>query len=1227
MEQGFVIEVGCSHGGNNTDNGSSTLTVSKLMDALDYVENAINLSNVTIKLYNYREVLERGFVFKGIENISLKSLCGGYSYINCQPHGGGLYFANGSSITIHKVVFAHCGYNFTNYYQPSLSWPAIFVFEFIKDITFENVMFSQSIGTAIKLLNCHGNIVVSQVLFSEGQVPIENEQENLIGGGSIYILQDSTNSSTNITNSLFTSNRVTGGGYTRGGAIAVIYHTAYNTLTLTNIYFNGNNAMLGSCMYMAFVGTANHNEVSIQHGQIYGHKCYNSNEGSTVKYKCVGTLNVQYLLDPFSAIAGYNSFTICHTEVSKNVAYAGGAISVSAVRQSTQIAYTNSFNMSEIKMQFNRAQVGSTLHLSDLPTTLLHSAGYLLMPVLQGYISNSFVTNKSNVTIGQATIYSNKMSIRVSPPSLTIEQCIGTAVVMSNAELRILSNTTVKFDHNTGKLGGAIALINQATLKVDNGSSLLFIANKANDKGGALYISNYYDNYAIPLCGVQCAVRFDENTSFYFNENVADNKPNSIFATSVLSCSPNHIITMLPLERRPFCWSNWYYMPNSSCQEQVFTSPATIQLTESSSAVEIFPGFPFPLPIRLVDDYGKVITSKFVVTAFVVKGEATVDSSSQYIAGGNVTVYAHPNTSITLAIETSEPRVVYTELAIKIQQCPPGYYNVSFFPSSNDKQKGMDCTCGKGYQRSNVVLCDKSTATARITNGWCMTYDKDLGMAIIGSWQFYSLIQHQLHDGYYTLPSRMDQLDEFFCGPLKRTGRLCGQCQEGYGVPIYSYDSQCVPCDEKDWPKNMMLYLLAELVPLTVFFIIVIIFNISITSGSAKAFVFFSQMATIPTVIYTLQEQINMFVSNNWSQSVILSVFVLPYSIWNLDFLRTILPPFCLAPSISMIHVMTLNYISAVYSLLLIIVVYAVIELHASNCRPVTYVCMPLCRCLSRLRRNWKIRTSFIDAFATFLVLSYTKLCAVSFLLLVPNIVYSATGEVKGLSLLWMDASVEYGSPKHIWLMVIAICVLCFIVIPLPLILLLYPLKTVQRCLHKTHLNSRVLRAFMDSFQGCYKIGTEGSRDMRCFSSLYFFLRSAMLAVMMSASDQDVDNVLHVLQFIIIIVLLAAFRPYKNQWNNVLDIFIFSVMTLIGALTIMESPHHQLSIGMLVCGYILIFLPLLYMSVYVCRGILKDCKWKKKRLAVSIVKESSLSEFDFPDRVLNPLEYAALLSP
>ena len=149
---------------------------------------------------------------------------------------------------------------------------------------------------------------------------------------------------------------------------------------------------------------------------------------------------------------------------------------------------------------------------------------------------------------------------------------------------------------------------------------------------------------------------------------------------------------------------------------------------------------------------------------------------------------------------------------------------------------------------------------------------------------------------------------------------------------------------------------------------------------------------------------------------------------------------------------------------------------------------------------RWDPKGSVINAFATFLLLSYSKLLTVSYSLLDASTLYNNRGERVGPAvLLYFDASIEYFSRQHLPFAVLAICVLLvFVVFPM-LLLLLYPMRSFQRCLgYCTRIRWQFLHTFADAFQGCYKNGTNGTRDYRYFAGLYLVFRIVALVAFIS---------------------------------------------------------------------------------------------------------------------------------
>ena len=93
----------------------------------------------------------------------------------------------------------------------------------------------------------------------------------------------------------------------------------------------------------------------------------------------------------------------------------------------------------------------------------------------------------------------------------------------------------------------------------------------------------------------------------------------------------------------------------------------------------------------------------------------------------------------------------------------------------------------------------------------------------------------------FLLPSKLDEIDHFICGPNNRTGTLCGECVNGTSVHYHLHDYLCKP--NKYCKIGIVFYFLSEIIPLIAFFMVVTIFNISFTSGTLNGFILFAQMS------------------------------------------------------------------------------------------------------------------------------------------------------------------------------------------------------------------------------------------------------------------------------------------------------------------------------------------------------------------------------------------------
>ena len=514
------------------------------------------------------------------------------------------------------------------------------------------------------------------------------------------------------------------------------------------------------------------------------------------------------------------------------------------------------------------------------------------------------------------------------------------------------------------------------------------------------------------------------------------------------------------------------------------------------------------------------------------------------------------------------------------------------------------CECGD--MLNGAILCNITSHRLDIHVCYCMTYEESTEITVAGH-SVYGCTSTEI---YRSLPLNVTQLNANMCGHLHRTGQLCGQCEEGYKQPAYFYGSQCVMCNNSN-SYNWLKYLAIAYIPLTVFLIIVFCFRVSATSVQLNAFVLFSQVVSTPPLVLAISTTLR-----KWPKTVS-QIGITFYGIWNLDFLRTLFPQICL--DLSSLQVLALDYAIAFYPLLLMMIFYVLIELHDSNCRPMVCIWKSINKYLVRCRRKWNVRASIVDAFATFLLLSYVKLLSVSGALLFPRPVYDTHYRRTGL-FLYYDTTIRYLSAEHLPYVFVAIAILIvFILAPL-LLLIFYPMRCFQRCLSRCRIRSHAIHIFVDTFQGYYKDGTGGTRDCRYFAAMYFLVRIIMFIIFISSESIIVFYWEGITVFAFSIFIIVA-KPYKHRYsmyntvNSVLTLLLaFLFMTSYAFVTTNAATSVHYFVSEVTFLGLLVLIGLLPLAYLFCITFYWLCFLR------SFSKRSTYSD-SLPDRMINPIRY------
>ena len=476
-------------------------------------------------------------------------------------------------------------------------------------------------------------------------------------------------------------------------------------------------------------------------------------------------------------------------------------------------------------------------------------------------------------------------------------------------------------------------------------------------------------------------------------------------------------------------------------------------------------------------------------------------------------------------------------------------------------QQDGKCMCNQAFSnhiQRNVFIqplfCDKQSQTTYVASGTCVTYSNtnttvSENEVVIGSCPYAPIRKQSYTYGVFrSLPENSSDLDRVMCSPFNRQGPLCGSCRPGYGVAVYSIGYPCEKCYATR--VYTFLYIAIELVPITVFYIVVIVFRIRATAPPLAGLVFFSHV-----ILSTIQVRIfihtTLLYSTTKSIRIAWQLILFFCSIWSLDFFRVWVPPFCINESLTNVHAVLLEYISAFYPLVLVLFTLLAIELHGRNVRLFVRLWKPFHKCFFHFGKTWDIQYSIINAFSTFLLLSYSKILSVSFKLLYQTSIYNING-THIAKCLYIDPMVKnFGSSQQDALAVMAILIIIiFTVLPL-LLLLFYPTRFFQKVLRCFTCRAKhAVHLFTDTYQGCLKDGSEGTSDYRSVSALYLFLRFTLLGFYIRDTElakSGLSFIIFSLMFIVCGILIVTFKPYKDKISNYTE---FGVLFLLGNISL-----------------------------------------------------------------------------
>lgn len=215
----------------------------------------------------------------------------------------------------------------------------------------------------------------------------------------------------------------------------------------------------------------------------------------------------------------------------------------------------------------------------------------------------------------------------------------------------------------------------------------------------------------------------------------------------------------------------------------------------------------------------------------------------------------------------------------------------------NDNDTVKEAVSSSSYPPTSYNAPDKEHCTwQQLPIGVCMTFNASSCIVSTGKCPYnYALklwekLQYNHIQYLKILVTNCSDINDIICSPLNREGLLCSRCKPSYGLALYAHNLKCVKCNDKR-VGNWIQYWVLELLPLVIFFLLVLTFDIQVATPPYTAYVFYCQ---IFVQLFRTNNFIQMLFTLNTNKSLLHFTLTL-IDVCNLDFFRRILPLFCVS--------------------------------------------------------------------------------------------------------------------------------------------------------------------------------------------------------------------------------------------------------------------------------------------------------------------------------------------
>jgi len=515
------------------------------------------------------------------------------------------------------------------------------------------------------------------------------------------------------------------------------------------------------------------------------------------------------------------------------------------------------------------------------------------------------------------------------------------------------------------------------------------------------------------------------------------------------------------------------------------------------------------------------------------------------------------------------------------------YYKCSRWSHCTD---AGTCEC---FHNDNFIFeCDNHGNRVSILDCYCLTFDEEKNTTEVG-WCLYNC-QHSrrvnamgTHSVYYPLAQNMSELNDAMCSFFRRTGTLCGKCKNGSFLRAYSYDISCMSC-HTSW-LDYFKYLAIAYLPLTLFSLVIYLFEINISCSRLQGFVFFSQ--TIGSALMGRQIFIYLKKGSSSYQLYFLKILLSFYTIWNLDFFKSFNLDICL--QLHVLSILSLDIFVAFYPFLLMAIICIVMRMHDQGSRLVLVLLRPFKLLFQLYKKNWKVKGSTVDAFSTFMFLTEAKLLGTCADILSPVQICDTAGIEGCRWAVFNNANLPYLGTEHIPYATLAMLILVMFVLLPTMLLILYPLPRFQKVISLLPRRIQIaMHVFLDSYQKCYKNGVgAGNRDCRWFSAVLISVRFLLFVLYITIQLFPMQE-LFAMILVLTAILTILVEPFKREFQYLATDLVVSVLLIAFLLVLLGVPMEPVQYT--IVGVAVVLLHLAFISSLIFKWIVQQKKLKNQ---------------------------------